>query len=309
MIKQNDTSDSGFILLGFSYLQNHRIVLFLVFFMLYLLTLLGNTITILIICLDLHLRTPMYLFIGNLSFLDICNTCVTIPKMLINILTKRQFISYAGCVTQMFCFTFLASSECVLLGVMAYDRYLAICNPLHYMEIMSNRVCMALASAPWMTGFLQSSIQTIFTFQLPFCQPRIINSFFCEIPSLLKLSCSVTFFNEILLFCVGGLLSLTPFLLTFVSYILILKAILKISSTEGRSKSFSTCGSHLAVVSLFYGAAMFIYFRPTYSYSLLVDRLMSVFYTLLTPLLNPIIYSLKNNEVKVAMLQFLFVLS
>ncbi|XP_073422674.1 olfactory receptor 5V1-like [Dendrobates tinctorius] len=301
MIKQNETSDFSFNLMGFSYLQNQRITLFLVFFLLYLLTILGNTITIFIICMDLHLHTPMYLFISQLSFVHICNTCVTIPKMLINIITKDKSISFAGCVSQLFIFSSLGTAECALLGVMAYDRYLAICSPLRYMEIMGSWVCMVLASVPWLSGFVQSSIHTFFTFQLFFCQPRNINSFYCDVPSLLKLSCSATYLNEIVLFCVGGLFSLSPFLLTFVSYTLILEAIFQISSSEGRSKAFSTCGSHLTVLSLFYGATMLVYFRPTSSYSLHVDRLLSVFYTLLTPLLNPIIYSLKNNEVREAM--------
>ncbi|KAG9481930.1 hypothetical protein GDO78_010912 [Eleutherodactylus coqui] len=298
---QNETWDSDFTLIGFSYLQNQRFILFLIFFLLYLLTVLGNTITILIIVLDLNLHTPMYLFIGQLSFLDICNTCVTIPKMLINVITKERSISYTSCVTQLYMFTSLSSTECALLAVMAYDRYLAICNPLHYMEIMSSWVCMALAFAPWLTGFLQSSVHTVFTFQLSFCNPKIVDGFFCEVPSLLKLSCSATYFNEIMLFCIGTLFSLSPFLWTFVSYTLILVTILQLPSSESKGKAFSTCGSHLGVVSLFYGAAMIVYFRPTSSYSLHMSRLMSVFYTLLTPLLNPVIYSLKNNEIKGAM--------
>ncbi|KAM4703106.1 olfactory receptor 5AR1-like [Rhinophrynus dorsalis] len=227
------------------------------------------------------------------------NTSVTIPKMLINVITKKRSISYSGCVTQFFIFTSLASAECILLAVMAYDRYLAICKPLHYMELMNNQLCILLTTVAWLSGFIQSAVHTGFTFQLTFCQPRELDGFFCEIPSLLKISCSKTYLNEIVLFSFGGIVSLSPFLLTFISYTLILLAILQIPSSEGRSKAFSTCGSHLAVVAMFYGAAMFVYFRPNSSYS--VDRLLSVFYTLLTPLLNPIIYSLKNNEVKEAL--------
>ncbi|KAM4652148.1 olfactory receptor 5V1-like [Discoglossus pictus] len=301
MKKENRTSDTDFILLGFSYLQNLENLLFVVFFLLYFFTVFGNLTTILIIGLDLHLHTPMYFFLANLSFLDIFSTSVTVPKMLINVITKRQTISYPGCIVQLFLFTSLASAECVLLAVMAYDRYLAICIPLHYMEIMKNRICILLATIAWLSGFIQSTVHTIFTFQLSFCQPREIDGFFCEVPSLLKLACSLTYLNEMILFCFGGLVSLSPFLLTFISYVMILITIFHIPSPESRSKAFSTCGSHLAVVTIFYGAATFVYFRPTSRFSLPVDRLVSIFYTLLTPLLNPIIYSLKNKDVKGAL--------
>ncbi|XP_053546982.1 olfactory receptor 1019-like [Bombina bombina] len=301
MKKENQTSETDFIFIGFSYLPHLRSLLFFIFLLLYTFTLLGNAITILIICLNLQLHTPMYFFLANLSFLDIFNTSVTIPKMLISDITKKQSISYTGCITQLFLFTSLASAECVLLAVMAYDRYLAICYPLHYMEVMNNKVCVLLATLAWLGGFLQSTVHTIFTFQLSFCQPRLIDGFFCEVPSLLKLSCSLTFLNEVVLFCFGGLVSLTPFLLTFISYTVILLTVFNIPSSEGRSKAFSTCGSHLTVVAMFYGAATFVYFRPTSSYSLPVDRLVSVFYSLLTPMVNPVIYSLKNNDVKGAL--------
>ncbi|XP_068098142.1 olfactory receptor 5AR1-like [Hyperolius riggenbachi] len=303
MIKENGTSDEDFILLSFSYLPNQRILFFLVFLVLYILTILGNATTILIICLDLQLHTPMYWFLCGLSFLDICNTCVTIPKLLVNLITRDGSISYLGCVAQVFIFDSLAGTECGLLAVMAYDRYLAICNPLHYMKIMTNRVCSTLIALPWLSGFLQSSINTPLTFQLSFCQSKILNSFFCEVPYLLKISCSAIYLNQIVLFGIGGLLSLSPFILTFVSYSLIIKSILKIPSAKSRSKAFSTCSSHLTVVSMFYGAAMFVYFRSASSYSMPFDRMMSLFYTLLTPLLNPIIYTLKNNNVKKAMLK------
>ncbi|XP_018432309.1 PREDICTED: olfactory receptor 5V1-like [Nanorana parkeri] len=301
MIKENETSGLDFVLLGFSHLQNQRVLVFLVFLVLYSLTVFGNTITILIISLDLQLHTPMYLFLGDLSLLDICHTCVTIPKLLIHVISKDRSISYPGCVTQLFVFTSKASTECGLLAVMTYDRYLAICKPLHYTETMTFRRCLVLATMPWMAGFLQSSIHTIFTFQLSFCQPRIIDNFFCEIPSLLKLSCSATYLNEIVLFCTGSLFSLSPFVLTFFSYAFIITSVLQIPYIECRRKAFSTCGSHLAVVSMFYFGAMFVYFRPKSSYSLSIDRLVSIFYTLLTPLLNPPIYCLKNNDVKGAM--------
>ncbi|XP_077314332.1 olfactory receptor 2G3-like [Lithobates pipiens] len=301
MIKENETSDLGFVLLGFPHLHNQRILVFLVILVLYIFTVLSNTITILIICLDLRLHTPMYLFLGDLSLLDICHTCATIPKLLKQVISKDGSISYPGCVTQLFVFTSLASTECGLLAVMAYDRYLAICKPLHYMEMMTCRVCSILVAMSWMAGVLQTSIHTIFTFRLSFCRPRIIDDFFCEIPSLLRLSCSVTSLNEIVLFCVGSLFSLGPFGVTFVSYAFIIRSVLQIPSVEGRRKAFSTCGSHLAVVSMFYFAAMFVYFHPKSSYSLSIKRLVSIFYTLLTPLLNPVIYCLKNNDVKRAM--------
>ncbi|XP_069058136.1 olfactory receptor 5V1-like [Pleurodeles waltl] len=298
---KNNTSVEEFILLGFSSLPELKITLFVLFLSLYLSMLIGNILIVTITWTDPRLNTPMYYFLRHLSFLEICYTSVTIPKMLRNFLTKGNTIHYAGCAAQLYFFIALGSIECTLLAVMAYDRFVAICNPLGYPIIMSRWVCHSLVSSSWLSGFLNSMVHTVLTFRLPFCSSNEVKQFFCDIPPLLNLACADTHTNEMVLFVVGGLYGFGSFLLTLISYIQIISAILKIRTKEGQRKAFSTCTSHLIVVSLFYGTSFFMYLRPTSSYSLYQEKLIPVFYAVVTPTLNPIIYSLRNKEIKGAL--------
>ncbi|NXU33370.1 O10C1 protein, partial [Thalassarche chlororhynchos] len=243
----------------------------------------------------------MYFFLRNLSFLEICYTSVTLPRVLVNLLSSDTSISFAGCAAQMYFFLFFGATECCLLAAMAYDRYRAICNPLHYMDIMNKKVCMQLAACSWICGNLVALGHTTFIFSLPFCGSNVINHFFCEIQPVLMLVCGDTYWNELQIILAAAFVILMPFLLILVSYSLIISAILKIRSAKGRYKAFSTCFSHLLVVTLFYGTAVFIYIRPKSSYSLDVDKVLSLFYSVVTPILNPVIYSLRNREVKGAL--------
>nr|XP_033780349.1 LOW QUALITY PROTEIN: olfactory receptor 10A7-like [Geotrypetes seraphini] len=301
MMKENQTHVTEFLILGFSNLTHMRFVLFTVFLLVYMVTLLGNMLVIVILQLKPGLNTPMYFFLRNLSFLEASFSSVTLPKMLFNLLSKDKTISFRGCATQMFFLLFLGTTECFLLAVMAYDRYVAICRPLHYTILMNPKLCNQLATACWASGVLLSLGQTSFIFSLSFCGPNIINHFFCDVPPILKLACGDTFFNEIALFAVCVFILLIPFLLTLMSYSGIINTILHIRSAAGRQKAFSTCASHLTSVSLFYGTASFMYLRPKSSYSLDTDRLLALFYSVVTPMLNPVIYTLRNKEVKKAL--------
>ncbi|KAM7150760.1 olfactory receptor 5V1-like [Macrochelys suwanniensis] len=297
----NETAPTEFIIMGFSNLQQLQFLLFGIFLVTYLCTLVGNISIIIIVCMDAQLRTPMYFFLGNLSFLDLCYTTTNVPQMLVHLLVERKRISYAGCIVQLYFFLAFVGTECILLAVMAYDRYVAICNPLHYLVIMRKTLCLQLAGASWASGFLNSVVHTYFTFRLPFCGANQINYFFCDIPPLLKLSCGDTSLNEIILLAVGVFIGWTPFLCIVLSYVYIISTIMKIRSTEGRLKAFSTCGSHLTIVLLYYGSSIFTYVRPISSYSLDNDRLISVLYSIVTPMLNPLIYTLRNKDVKGAL--------
>ncbi|XP_006157220.1 olfactory receptor 5V1-like, partial [Tupaia chinensis] len=297
----NQTYVTEFILLGFSNHSNLQALFFLIFLVIYLTTLLGNMLIITATRVSPALHTPMYYFLSNLSFLDICYTSTTVPVMLVNFFREKKTISYEGCLSQVFFFVTCAGTECVLLAAMAYDRYVAICRPLQYPVLMSVTVCAYLVAGSWLCGLVNSMTHTGLTATLSLCGPNQISHFLCEVPLLLKLSCSDTSVNESVLYVASATIGLSPCLITVVSYILIISAILKIPSAQGRSKAFSTCASHLTVVIIFYGMANFNYDRPREGYSLDMDILVSVLFCIVTPMLNPIIYSLRNKEVKGAL--------
>ncbi|XP_008175428.3 olfactory receptor 10A4-like [Chrysemys picta bellii] len=295
---ENQTISDVFILVGFSYLTRLQILLFLVFLITYLVTLVGNLLIILLIKLNPSLHTPMYFFLLNLSFLEICYTTSVVPQLLAHLLVEQKTISIAGCAAQMYVFTILGLTECCLLAAMAYDRYIAICKPLHYRTIMSFRACAQLAAASWTIGISVEVAQTTWIFSLPFCGSNRIHHFFCDIPPVLKMACTDTSKNEIVVLAVSVLFIMSPFLLIILSYIYIISTILKLPSAEGRRKAFSTCSSHLMVVTLFYGTALFTYLRPKSISTPESDQMISLMYTVVTPMLNPIIYTLRNKEVK-----------
>ncbi|XP_067388297.1 olfactory receptor 5V1-like [Emydura macquarii macquarii] len=298
MERGNQTALKEFIILGFSSLQEVRFSLFSGFLFTYLFTLLGNTFVIVTALVDHRLHTPMYFFLGNLSFLDICYTTTTIPQMLVHLLSERSNISYAGCVLQLYFFFSFVGTECLLLAVMAFDRYVAICNPLRYTLIVNKSLCIQLSAASWVSGFLNSAVHTAFTFQLPFCGDNRIDYFYCDIPPLLELSCGDTSLSKLLLLSIGLFIAWTPFACILLSYTYIISTILKMPSSQGKRKAFSTCSSHLTVVLLYYGSSIFSYLRPSSGYSPGSARLISVLYSVLTPMLNPIIYTLRNKDVK-----------
>nr|DBA22758.1 TPA: hypothetical protein GDO54_013767 [Pyxicephalus adspersus] len=297
----NWTSNADFTLDGLSSDERTQTLLFVIFFILYLTSLIGNFTITATVWSDRKLHTPMYFFLGNLSFLDICYSSVTIPKLLLGLVGGSSVISYKGCITQLYFYVSCCSTECLLLSVMGFDRYMAICDPMHYTITMNKHKCLKLAVGLWLVGFTTSVIHTIFTARLPYCNSHRISHFFCDIPPMLKLACSDTFLNKILILTAGGFLGLSSFVLTLVSYIKIILTILKIHSNTGRKKAFSTCASHLMVVIIFFGSISFMYMRPTSSYSLEQDQLVSLLYAVVTPALNPIIYTLRNKEVKIAL--------
>ncbi|XP_048694823.2 olfactory receptor 2G3-like [Caretta caretta] len=297
----NQTHIMEFIFLGFSNHPNLQILFFLVFLVIYTVTLLGNTLILTLTRADPTLHTPMYFFLSNLSFLDICYTSATVPVMLINFFRCRKTISYAGCVAQLFFLITCAGTERVLLAVMAYDRYVAICKPLRYPSIMSKRLCVQLAGFSWLCGLVNSLVHTLLTSAVVICKSDQLSHFFCDVLLLLKLSCSETSVNEAVLHLASVLIGLSPCLFTVLSYGHIISTILKIRSAKGRFKAFSTCTSHLIVVVLFYGTSNFNYNRPSSGYSLDIDILVSSLYCIVTPTLNPVIYSFRNKEVKGAL--------
>ncbi|XP_074132008.1 LOW QUALITY PROTEIN: olfactory receptor 5T9-like [Sminthopsis crassicaudata] len=296
----NHTEVTIFILMGFTEDLEVQIILFLVFFVVYLFTLVGNLGLVVLVVVDSRLHTPMYHFLSVLSFLDACYSSVITPKMLVNFLVKDKTISFSGCVAQMLISVSLGTTECFLLAVMAYDRYIAICNPLLYTAIMTPRVYVPLIIGSYVGGVSHAILHTVATFSLSFCASNVIKHIFCDIPPLLAISCSDTHVNELLLFIFVSSIEIFTILIVLVSYGFILAAIMKIHSAEGRRKVFSTCGSHLTGVSIYLGTILFMYLRPSSSYSLDYDMVLSVFYTILIPMLNPIIYSLRNKDVKEA---------
>nr|XP_027779569.1 olfactory receptor 5V1-like [Marmota flaviventris] len=294
----NQTFVTEFIFLGFSNHSDLQGLFFLVFLVIYLTTLLGNMLIIMATRVSPALHTPMYFFLSNLSFLDICYTSTTIPVLLVNFFREKKTISYEGCLSQIFFFVTSAGTEGVLLAAMAYDRYVAICRPLQYPVLMRVKVCVGLVTGSWLCGLVNSVTHTVLATTLTLCGPHQISHFLCDIPLLLKLSCSDTSVNESVLHVASATIGLSPCLFTAGSYTLIIAAILRIPSAQGRRKAFSTCASHLTVVVLFYGTANFNYDRPREGYSLDTDILVSVLFCVVTPMLNPIIYSLRNKEVQ-----------
>ncbi|XP_045423383.1 olfactory receptor 2G2-like [Lemur catta] len=301
----NDSNLTGFILLGFSDHPQLQKVLFVVILILYLLTLLGNTTIILVSRLEPKLHTPMYFFLSHLSFLDLCFTSSVIPQLLVNLRDPMKTITYGGCVVQLYVSLALGSTECVLLAVMSYDRYVAVCRPLHYTVLMHPRLCMALASTAWLSGMATTLVQSTLTLQLPFCGHRQVDHFFCEVPVLIQLACVDTTFNQAELFVASVLFLVLPLSLILISYGYIAQAILRIESVFGRCKAFGTCSSHLTVVIVFYGTIIFMYLQPAKSRSKDQGKFVSLFYTVVTPMLNPLIYTLRNKDVKGALKKIL----
>ncbi|XP_038302092.1 putative olfactory receptor 2B8 [Canis lupus baileyi] len=306
MEQNNGSSFTGFILLGFSERPQLELVLFVVLLIFYMFTLLGNTTIIALSHLDPLLQTPMYFFLSNLSFLDLCYTTSTVPQLLVHLRRADKSISFGGCVVQLFISLGLGSTECILLGVMALDRFAAVCRPLHYTVIMHSRLCVLMASASWFIGFANSSLQTVLIFLVPLCGRNKIDHFFCEIPPLLNLACVDTTIYESEIFFVSVIILFIPVTLITVSYGWIVRAIFRIKSSAGQRKAFGTCGSHLTVVSLFYGTAIYAYLQPSNNYSQDQGKFISLFYTIITPMVNPVIYTLRNKDVTGAMKKVLW---
>ncbi|XP_036860284.2 olfactory receptor 5AN6-like [Manis javanica] len=290
-----------FILLGFSEFPKLTVVLFSVFLGIYLMTVSWNVGLLSLIRMDSHLHTPMYFFLSNLSLLDICYVSTISPRMLADFFQKQKSISFVGCTMQYFFFSSLGLTECCLLAAMAYDRYAAICNPLLYTAIMSPTLCVQMVAGSCITGFLGSFIQLCALLQLHFCGPNVINHFFCDLPQLLILSCSDTFFFQIMTSVLTVIFGLASVLIIMISYGYIVATILRITSAEGRTKAFNTCTSHLMAVTLFFGSGIFVYMYPNSVDSLSQNKLASVLYTVIIPMLNPLIYSLRNKEIKDAL--------
>ncbi|XP_022356931.1 olfactory receptor 13C7-like [Enhydra lutris kenyoni] len=306
MEASNQSAVTEFVLLGLSAHPKLEKTFFVLILSMYLMILLGNGVLILVTILDSRLHTPMYFFLGNLSFLDICYTTSSVPLVLDGFLTPRKTISFSACTGQMFLSFAMGATECVLLGMMAFDRYVAICNPLRYPVVMSKAAYVPMAASSWVAGGANSLVQISLAVQLPFCGDNVINHFICEILAVLKLACADISMNVISMGVANVIFLGVPVLFIFVSYIFILTTILKIPSAEGRKKAFSTCSAHLTVVVIFYGTILFMYAKPKSKDPLgadkqdVSDKLISLFYGLLTPMLNPIIYSLRNKDVKTA---------
>ncbi|XP_049747221.1 olfactory receptor 10AG1-like [Elephas maximus indicus] len=293
-----------FVLLGFSDLSNLQGFLFGVFSIIYIIIIIGNSLIIVLTSLDPALQKPMYFFLANFSLLEISYVTVTLPRMLMNLWTQDRSISVLGCATQMCFFLMLGATECFLLAVMAYDRYVAICNPLHYPLVMNQKMCVQLAVGSWIIGIPVQIGQTTQVFSLHFCNCNQINHFFCDIPHIIKLACGDTAVHEMSVYVVTILIVTVPFMLILASYSKIICTILKLPTASGQAKAFSTCSSHLLVVLLFFGSTTITYLRPKSYHSAGMDKLLSLFYTIVTPLFNPMIYSLRNKDVIAALRKF-----
>ena len=304
MERENCSSSTEFIFLGITDNTENKVILFTMFLPVYLINLLANLGMITLIRMDPQLHTPMYFFLSHLSFCDLCYSTATGPKMLVDLFAKNKSISFCGCALQFLVFCTFVDSECLLLAVMAYDRYKAISSPLLYAVSMSSGVCSLLVAGVYLVGMIDGLINTTLAFRLCFCVSNEINHFFCDVPPLLLISCSDTQLNELVIFMIFGFIELSSISGVLVSYCYIILSVLKIHSAEGRFKAFSTCTSHLTAVAIFQGTLLFMYFRPSSSYSLDEDKMTSLFYTLVIPMLNPLIYSLRNKDVKEALEKF-----
>ncbi|XP_063291672.1 olfactory receptor 5P6-like [Pelobates fuscus] len=302
---RNHTTITEFILAGLSEDPELQPFLFAVFFSIYVITVSGNICIILAYNLSSNLHNPMYFILANFAFVEICYVSVISPKMLEMFLADRKTISFYCCAFQLYCTFLFGTTECIILAVMSYDRYNAICRPLLYNTIMNKINCTQFIAGSWFMASVNAFLQTVFTFTLPFCDDNMINSFFCDIPPLLKLACADTWVSELVTYFVGGSLGVGPCILIMVSYIQIILTVLTIHSSSGRKKAFSTCTSHFLVVIIFYGSIFFVYLTPQSSESVYQNRLTSVMYTIIAPLLNPFIYSLRNKDVKIAILKII----
>uniref|UniRef100_G1PYK7 Olfactory receptor n=1 Tax=Myotis lucifugus TaxID=59463 RepID=G1PYK7_MYOLU len=300
----NGTQFSEFLLLGLSQTLELQPLIFGLFLSMYLVTVSGNLLIILVVSSDSHLHTPMYFFLSNLSLVDICFTSTTVPKMLVNIQTQSRVITYAGCITQMYFYILFAVLDSFILTVMAYDRFVAICHPLHYMVIMNPRLCGLLVLLSWIMSVLNSLLESLMVLGLRFCSDLEIPHFFCELNQVLQLACSDTLLNNIIMYFSAGLLAGGPLAGILYSYSKILSSIRRISSSQGKYKAFSTCASHLSVVSLFYGTVLGVYLSSAATQNVHSSATASVMYTVVTPMLNPFIYSLRNNDIKRALQRF-----
>ncbi|XP_054849864.1 olfactory receptor 2D3-like [Eublepharis macularius] len=294
---ENQTTVTYFVLLGFSYNPPVQIFLFLTFLFMYATTLLGNTVIMTIIVSNDHLRSPMYFFLSHLSFLDICFSSVTVPKLLLNFCSS-QTISYSGCIAQMFLILQTGWTEVYILSAMAFDRYTAICKPLHYVQIMSRMFCRCLVGGAWGIGYIYAMVNALPVLKLTFCGQNVIRHFSCEHPSLLALSCTETFPNVVTFFISGSTIVVSSILVILFSYVHIVSTVLKMQSTEAKKKTFSTCSAHLIVVVLYYATGSFRYLRPNSASSKILDDIFSIQYSITTPMLNPIIYSLRTREIR-----------
>ncbi|XP_068115005.1 olfactory receptor 5AP2-like [Hyperolius riggenbachi] len=296
----NKSTVMEFILAGLTNKTELRIPLFFLFLLVYITTVISNTGIVTLTIANRHLHKPMYFFLSNLSLVDLIYSSSVTPRMLRDLLHENRTISFVGCALQMYFFGSFATIECLLLGVMAYDRYVAICSPLLYRINMSDILCLRMVVAAYFGGLVNALVHTVLVFQVNFCRSNIIDHFFCDLPPLYKLSCSDVSINVTILILLAGLVTMSGLILILISYANIVLAILKIQSSQGRHKTFNTCTSHLTAVSIFYGTVLFMYFRPSSSYAPQQDRVASVFYSILIPMLNPLIYSLRNSEVQVA---------
>ncbi|XP_044519186.1 olfactory receptor 1G1-like [Gracilinanus agilis] len=300
---KNQTSSSEFLLLGLFEGREYQQLFFWLFLLMYLVTVIGNLLIIVAVGSNTHLHTPMYFFLANLSFADISFISTTVPKMLVNIKTQNNSISYSDCLTQLYFFIVFGMVDEFLLATMAYDRYVAICCPLHYTLVMSPQLCFLFVSGTWAFNVLYSLLHTLLMNELDFCAKNEILHFFCDLKTLLKLSCSDIFINELMILTIGALAGLIPFLCVIISYVYIFLVILRIPSAKGKQKAFSTCSSHLSVVFLFFGTLFGVYFSPSSNHSAHRDLIASVMYTVVTPMLNPFIYSLRNRDLKAALVR------
>ncbi|NWR49031.1 OR6B1 protein, partial [Regulus satrapa] len=305
MAQENDTHIQEFILLGFPTTAELQALLFVVFLAAYLLTVTENLVIITLIVTNPQLHKPMYFFLGHLAFLEACYVSVTVPKLLISFVVNSKSISFTGCMAQLYFFIALVCTECALLAVMAYDRCVAICTPLHYPLAMSPRACVRLATGSWLLGFFTAVLKVFFISRLSFCGPRVINHFYCDVSPLLNLSCAARRVAETVDFISALFVLLVPLSVIIISYVCIISTVLLIPKVQNRKKAFSTCASHLAVVVIFFSATLFMYARPRSVRSWDLNKLVSIIYTIVTPMLNPFIYCLRNQEVKDALLKVL----